>query len=254
MTPTTITIVSSFTLVAGIDGPEAAVTWLPSGVNPLTSFVTYAKRTDVFTFPDRPGVDDFMALQINGGLSNHPPSFKIYDVFVTLPGDAAEHRPFAWRIRGFPNDGNPNHDGVFNPDSLLDSDPLTFVELHPVPQCEPGAGIVDYLFNLPVAIPDVVTLYAWTPNTDPTLPPFNLPPQFSSDRRLSPLNYIGGAIDGANGTFVLTTTKIVQDIMLFRNGVFQSEGVDYTLSWNVITFGASKPVPGDILTAAVFTE
>lgn len=53
----------------------------------------------------------------------------------------------------------------------------------------------------------------------------------------------GGTINGSNDTFTLAGTPTAGSLMLFINGAFLTEDVDYTLSGSTITF-ASPPVLG----------
>ncbi len=58
-----------------------------------------------------------------------------------------------------------------------------------------------------------------------------------------------GTIDGSNDTFTLQSEpQPATSLQVFRNGVLQMSGVDYTMSVNVVTFlPVSVPRPGDIL-------
>lgn len=57
-----------------------------------------------------------------------------------------------------------------------------------------------------------------------------------------------GTVNGTNPTFTLTV--IPASLLLFRNGVLQDEGVDYTLVSQTITFmSGAIPQVGDILIA-----
>jgi hypothetical protein len=60
-----------------------------------------------------------------------------------------------------------------------------------------------------------------------------------------------GAINGANASFTLANTpNPAASLTLFLNGLLQDQGVDYTLSANMITFAtAGVPQTGDILRA-----
>jgi len=60
-----------------------------------------------------------------------------------------------------------------------------------------------------------------------------------------------GTIDGINTTFTLAAIpNPASSLQLFRNGLLQRPGVDYTLSGATITFAApSIPQPGDVLLA-----
>jgi hypothetical protein len=62
----------------------------------------------------------------------------------------------------------------------------------------------------------------------------------------------GGAINGTNTTFILSfAPSPVDSLILFRNGLLQTHGVDFALAGNVVTFFAgSIPQPGDQLTAS----
>jgi hypothetical protein len=79
----------------------------------------------------------------------------------------------------------------------------------------------------------------------------NVPIQYSSA-----LGGIVGVLDGTNTVFVIDiggTGGTTQQVTLFRNGVMQTMGTDYTLLGNQITFfPASVPIFGDILTADVW--
>lgn len=61
----------------------------------------------------------------------------------------------------------------------------------------------------------------------------------------------GGVLDGANATFTLANTpNPATSLVLFRNGVVQNPGVDYTLNGSTVQFLAGAvPQPGDTLTA-----
>jgi lysophospholipase L1-like esterase len=61
----------------------------------------------------------------------------------------------------------------------------------------------------------------------------------------------GGAVDGTNTSFTLANTPSpAVSLSLFRNGIYQTTGTDFSLSGNVIQFlGGATPQPGDILTA-----
>jgi len=61
-----------------------------------------------------------------------------------------------------------------------------------------------------------------------------------------------GPIDGINRTFTLAgTPRPARSLLVYRNGLLQKEGIDYTLNQNVITFApGSTPAPGDILTVS----
>lgn len=61
-----------------------------------------------------------------------------------------------------------------------------------------------------------------------------------------------GVIDGVNRVFTLAgTPNPAKSLLVYRNGLLQKEGVDYTLSANAITFQpGSIPLPGDLLTAS----
>jgi hypothetical protein len=61
-----------------------------------------------------------------------------------------------------------------------------------------------------------------------------------------------GLVNGSNATFTLSNVPGPPDsLALYRNGLLQAQGLDYTIDANVITFAtASRPQPGDILLAA----
>lgn len=60
-----------------------------------------------------------------------------------------------------------------------------------------------------------------------------------------------GALDGVNTVFALTTAPApAESLHLFRNGLLQRQGGDYTLTGNTITFApGSAPAQGDLLQA-----
>ncbi len=60
-----------------------------------------------------------------------------------------------------------------------------------------------------------------------------------------------GVVDGSNATFTLSAAPAPQTgLMLYRNGLLQKQGLDYTLNGNVIQFApGAVPQPGDVLTA-----
>jgi hypothetical protein len=75
----------------------------------------------------------------------------------------------------------------------------------------------------------------------------NVPIQFSSAT-----GTIVGTIDGVNAVFTLTIGGVLS-MAVYRNGVLQTAGTDYTALNNQITFAAlSIPQPGDIVTAEVY--
>jgi hypothetical protein len=61
-----------------------------------------------------------------------------------------------------------------------------------------------------------------------------------------------GAINGSNASFTLANTpNPAASLTLFLNGLLQDQGVDYTLSANMITFATdATPQTGDILVAS----
>jgi len=61
----------------------------------------------------------------------------------------------------------------------------------------------------------------------------------------------GGTLDGSNTTFTLANTPSpASSVTLYRNGLLLQQGADYTVSNNSLTFLASAPQTGDILTAS----
>jgi len=65
-----------------------------------------------------------------------------------------------------------------------------------------------------------------------------------------------GLINGSNAVFTLADSPSPgSGLALYRNGLLQKQGLDYTLSGNVITFAAEAiPQPGDVLTASYRLE
>jgi len=64
-----------------------------------------------------------------------------------------------------------------------------------------------------------------------------------------------GIVDGANGTFALSGTPApAGSLAVYRNGILQKAGQDFSLSGNTVTFvAASVPQPGDTLLASYRT-
>ena len=61
----------------------------------------------------------------------------------------------------------------------------------------------------------------------------------------------GGVLDGVNTTFTLANAPSGTSLMLFRNGIYQTTGYDYTLTGSTIQFATGAvPQPGDTLTAS----
>jgi hypothetical protein len=61
----------------------------------------------------------------------------------------------------------------------------------------------------------------------------------------------GGIVDGSNTTFTLLNPPSGSSLMLFRNGLYMSASLDYTLSGATITFPSGAiPQPGDTLIAS----
>ncbi len=62
----------------------------------------------------------------------------------------------------------------------------------------------------------------------------------------------GGAVNGVNGIFTLANAPVPgSSLALFRNGLIQKQGLDYSLSNSTITFQSSYvPQPADALTAS----
>jgi len=61
-----------------------------------------------------------------------------------------------------------------------------------------------------------------------------------------------GTVDGANLAFTLTDKPVpASSLTVYRNGILQKQGLDYTVSSNTITFDAAAvPQAGDILLAS----
>jgi hypothetical protein len=61
----------------------------------------------------------------------------------------------------------------------------------------------------------------------------------------------GGTVDGVNATFTLANAPVGTSLQLYRNGLYQTTGFDFTLTGSAISFSAgAKPQPGDTLTAS----
>jgi len=65
-----------------------------------------------------------------------------------------------------------------------------------------------------------------------------------------------GVVDGANATFLLAASPVpATSLILYRNGIRQQNGVDYTTTANTIQFvAAATPQPGDTLLASYRTS
>lgn len=60
----------------------------------------------------------------------------------------------------------------------------------------------------------------------------------------------GGIVDGANTSFSLTDVPTpASSLAIYRNGLLQKEGQDYSVSGNTLEFIAGAPQPGDTLLA-----
>lgn len=96
----------------------------------------------------------------------------------------------------------------------------------------------------PDSSPDPGIGYAWNalakvPGDPPTVP-------FNSTDTYIP---VSGTIDGVNAIFTLAATPTAT-LQLYRNGIEQTVGSDFTLSANVVTFQpGAVPQPGDVLIA-----
>jgi hypothetical protein len=99
-----------------------------------------------------------------------------------------------------------------------------------------GANVVLAPGNAPV---NGDRLEAWY-----RLPPSGTPPAEFSDAEIP-----AGSINGTNAVFGLTGTPLpAGSLRVFRNGLLQKEGVDYSLAVNTITFTPlSVPLAGDIV-------
>ena len=61
----------------------------------------------------------------------------------------------------------------------------------------------------------------------------------------------GGNVDGTNNTLTLANTPLGASLMLFRNGLYMTPGLDYTLAGSSVVFATGAiPQPGDTLTAS----
>jgi len=61
----------------------------------------------------------------------------------------------------------------------------------------------------------------------------------------------GGTVDGVNNMLTLAYTPLGSSMLLFRNGLYLTPNLDYTLASQTITFASGlTPQPGDTLTAS----
>lgn len=60
----------------------------------------------------------------------------------------------------------------------------------------------------------------------------------------------GGAVNGVNSTFTLANVPLGSSLQLFLNGLYQTAGVDYTLTGSTLQFSGPVPQPGDTLIAS----
>ena len=57
-----------------------------------------------------------------------------------------------------------------------------------------------------------------------------------------------GTTDGVNTNFTLNyAPSPAASLMFYRNGILMKQGLDYTLSGNVVTFLVNIPMPSDVL-------
>jgi hypothetical protein len=60
-----------------------------------------------------------------------------------------------------------------------------------------------------------------------------------------------GTLDGVNLSFTLANAPVGTSLQLYRNGLYQTVGFDYTVTGSAISFAsAAAPQPGDTLTAS----
>jgi hypothetical protein len=95
---------------------------------------------------------------------------------------------------------------------------------------------------------------------DPSVPPqpndiiqawYRLPAGGTDTVQFSESETPAGVVDGANVNFILQSAPLpATSLQLFRNGMLQKAGIDYTLGGNTVTFLlVAVPQPGDILQA-----
>lgn len=124
---------------------------------------------------------------------------------------------------------------------------------HTTPQVRTGSGapspflgnVGDVYFDTTnIAFYGPLTVYGWGAGTN--LKGTGGSPNFSDEETPS------GAIDGSNVTFALAyAPNPAASLALFWNGIYMTQGTDYTLSVQTITttFTHGPPNPGDVLTA-----
>ncbi len=120
----------------------------------------------------------------------------------------------------------------------------------------PGGG---QYATLPISISQVTSLSADLSTINSTIAA--LTAQINNLNSLGPVSQTnaafvdtevpGGTLDGSNAAFSLAQTPApAASLKLYRNGLLQSPGIDYSLSGSAVTFvAASVPHPGDVLSA-----
>lgn len=100
----------------------------------------------------------------------------------------------------------------------------------------------------------VITMDAAAPPlaTDTLLAWYRLASSGADTVQFSESETPAGAVDGTNPTFSLESSPIpARSLQMFRNGVLQKEGLDYTSAGNILTFlPVAIPQPGDVLQAS----
>jgi hypothetical protein len=131
--------------------------------------------------------------------------------------------------------------------------PLTLDQVR-VPQGGTGGG--PGTIGVPIPISDVINLTSTLSTINAAISSLTTTVNaLSSGSGVNPLFTDGetpsGLVNGSNTTFTLAGTPVpAASLELYRNGLVQTSGVDYSLSGNTISFlSAAAPQSGDILQA-----
>ncbi|HYP05636.1 MAG TPA: hypothetical protein VER03_05320 [Bryobacteraceae bacterium] len=99
-----------------------------------------------------------------------------------------------------------------------------------------------------------ITMHASTPplQGDVLLAYYRLAASGTDTIQFSENETPAGAVDGSNAQFTLQTAPLpASSLQMFRNGILQKEGLDYTLNGSVLVFVTGTiPQPGDVLQAS----
>src|SRR6202012_5603732 len=102
-----------------------------------------------------------------------------------------------------------------------------------------GVAVVDDSGNIETAVGDIGSCVFVDGTTGQCTPP-----------TYSDAETPAGTLDGMNGTFTLANPPLGSSLTLFRNGLYMTANLDYTLTGSTIQFvPGAIPQPGDLLAA-----